>query len=922
MKLSSLLFKRSIRDLVKNLKQYIAIIFIIGIAVTLFCGLESNAQSLENRVNEVYSEKNGNLGDIWITLDNDYERINEYKDEYNSIQDIVGSDSIVETRLLAPSKLNSADAYALVSLNRPTINKEYSLEVFEPKEEYIETEDDDLELDVDKGFFFVDKNIIERQELLGGEEINLGDYMSVSFASSTIKELVKPLLEDELSSNSFITTFIENLNVDDGVKETLYSYLETYGSTIQDALNENIDNVFTEEWINFDFKINGFMNHPENIQNSSFTASYYMVSTRILLVKILNKLKDQISFESIYSNIENEDIKDYLSNYEGTFDETKDEMFENIKDVVKGDSEEIDYLTYLYNQYIIKLGNSKNVDAKIDELNEYFDSGSSVNGTLGIMDRENYPSNAVIQNDIIQARQLTYVFPFIFFSVAILVVLTTITQMMLKERTQMGTMKALGLSRTTICFYYIINISIIGLIGVILGLILGPLLIPNILNIKYGILYELTPMKYVFPFTMAIIITFVVLLLMSLITYAIIFKELRETPSSSMRPKIPAIKLKNKKSKIKNISLMMALRNIRVHISKSLMVIIGVMGCTGLLICGIGIEDTLDYGINIDMTSYYDADFFITYDKNYDEGEIGNEISKIDGIDAVYESQNVSITASYNEKNVKCHLNYFDMDNPSIKFDDELEGGHRDESGVAVVESTANKLGIKVGDTISFSYNTLKFEYKVEYIFYSFSCSGIFKYIDENDDLYETFSVKNTAFVYAKDEYSDKLLELEEEILNLEGVSTARSKDSIIETMDSYISAVKYMTNTVKVFAVLLAIVVLINLSILNYQERLRDLATLKVLGFSLKEIAASLVFEIIILTIIGATLGLGMGYPFLYMVLGTNQVELVAYHYTIVPITYLIGFIISFITAIITNLIMSFKIKKIDMSESLKSVE
>ena len=130
------------------------------------------------------------------------------------------------------------------------------------------------------------------------------------------------------------------------------------------------------------------------------------------------------------------------------------------------------------------------------------------------------------------------------------------------------------------------------------------------------------------------------------------------------------------------------------------------------------------------------------------------------------------------------------------------------------------------------------------------------------------------------------------------------------------------MTNAVKVFAILLALVVLYNLSLMNFRERSRDIATLKVLGFKRKEIALSLLFETMSLTLIGAIIGVLLGYPFLYLVMGTNTVDLVEYLYFIKPVSFVFAFGLSFLTAFFVNFIFSMKTKKIKMVESLKSVE
>ena len=146
--------------------------------------------------------------------------------------------------------------------------------------------------------------------------------------------------------------------------------------------------------------------------------------------------------------------------------------------------------------------------------------------------------------------------------------------------------------------------------------------------------------------------------------------------------------------------------------------------------------------------------------------------------------------------------------------------------------------------------------------------------------------------------------------------------DENIEKIDGYMSSVGQMTLTIKIFAVLLAVVVLINLAILNFNERKRDIATLRVLGFSRFEIASSLIYEVMILTVVGSLLGMAIGLPLEMLTLGVNQVELIDWKYVIFPLTYLFSFLISFGTALVANLIISTRVNKISMSESLKSIE
>ena len=164
--------------------------------------------------------------------------------------------------------------------------------------------------------------------------------------------------------------------------------------------------------------------------------------------------------------------------------------------------------------------------------------------------------------------------------------------------------------------------------------------------------------------------------------------------------------------------------------------------------------------------------------------------------------------------------------------------------------------------------------------------------------------------------------EIRKDLLALDGVSSLVSREDNAKRINSYMTSIRSMTNTIKIFAILLAIVVLINLAILNFEERSRDIATLRVLGFSRFEISRSLVYEVMILTIIGALLGLLLGYPLEYLVLSTNITPLISWIYIIYWYSFVIGFLLSVVTAFVVNIIISNRVNKVLMAESLKSVE
>ena len=212
---------------------------------------------------------------------------------------------------------------------------------------------------------------------------------------------------------------------------------------------------------------------------------------------------------------------------------------------------------------------------------------------------------------------------------------------------------------------------------------------------------------------------------------------------------------------------------------------------------------------------------------------------------------------------------------------------------------------------------------KVDKIFYTFANNSLFVYQETLPELSKT---SLNAWVNLKTDSKGNAIrdkeEIRKDLLALDGVSSLVSREDNAKRLSSYMTSIKSMTNTIKFFAILLAVVVLINLAILNFEERSRDIATLRVLGFSRFEISRSLVYEVMILTIIGALLGLLLGYPLEYLVLSTNITPLISWIYIIYWYSFVIGFLLSVVTAFVVNIIISNRVNKVLMAESLKSVE
>ena len=404
MRTTKTLIKKCIRDIIRNVKQFIAIIFIIGVAVTLFVGLLANSNEFERRVNIVYEK--GNIADIWVTVNPDLFSSTEMEEEYNTLVEINGGDADnVEKRLYLPTTINNLSANALISKDFPKINTAYDLNLGNnPDPEWVNK------------FFVIDEDFLSRYEIMTGKTINLGDNLTITVDLASLG-----LSADNFSNSaeviySNLVKYVEDLNLfSEAVKSLILTYLNDNKDTIINEINNVLSQVLSLESLDLDVQVNGFMKHPENIQSATFNDSSYLLCSKTVLVNLIELVISQI-------NIENETISTIIQSYMASLENS----------INDGSNEYIEMLlNNLNNQFIIKLGENKKLDTVKNEINRYY---SSKDNLLALFDINTMPSNAVIQNDIIQSRQLTYAFPILFFAVAILVVLTTISQLILKER--------------------------------------------------------------------------------------------------------------------------------------------------------------------------------------------------------------------------------------------------------------------------------------------------------------------------------------------------------------------------------------------------------------------------------------------------------------------------------------------------------
>lgn len=570
------------------------------------------------------------------------------------------------------------------------------------------------------------------------------------------------------------------------------------------------------------------------------------------------------------------------------------------------------YFNSYCNQALIKSETPQLVKNKI---NGHYNTVQ--NSTLVfVSDRDSMESVVMLNNEISQSIKMTYVFPVIFMLVSVLVILSTISPMILRERTNIGTLKSLGISNRKIFLHYSIFGAILCLIGGIIGIIIGPLIVPNVLMIKYSLVYSIPPFSgIIFSPVWSIVAILTVCLMAAIIGFAVCYKTIKEKPAECMRPVPPKENFilnktcgKNVMNRPRNIPLKTASRNIIIKPSRAMMTVIGVAGCVALLVCSLGIGDTINNSVNFELGVQFSYDIYSPFAES-------SQVAFKDEMDSLIEKDEIEYYEMFKTfymtakgENVKDIKVYALPENPRLTT--------VNPSGkILITKSIAEDLKISRGDTIILSAAGKSETVVIDDIIENSFTKGIFVSDDGRfDEFYHTLGMWIKA--------PSASAELVDYINSVNGTNGAYSMSSMRESINTAISSIETIKLTLMLFSIALAVVVLYNLSLLNIKERQRDIATMKVLGFSTGQIGRSLLYEIMILVLIGTIIGLFLGYPVTLLVMGINRIEVLTFIYRIKPISYIISAAMSLATALIINLLFIRPIRKINMIESLKSVE
>ena len=555
-------------------------------------------------------------------------------------------------------------------------------------------------------------------------------------------------------------------------------------------------------------------------------------------------------------------------------------------------------------------------------------------GEWYILDRNTNTGYVSYSMDADRIANLAAVFPLIFFLVAALVSLTTMTRMVEEQRTTIGGLKAMGFSRGSIAIKYVGYGFLSSVIGAVLGLAVGLTLLPWIICTAWSAMYTIGDIHYSFEAATSLLAAGAAVGTVTLAALLACFSTLAATPAQLMRPKAPPV---GKRIFLERITPLwrklsfhykITLRNLFRYQKRFWMTVAGIGGCAALIVTAFGVRGSI-MGVmeeQFDVLYHYSAQVGLVDEITPLElEEVEDTLSESGLVDDSLACRVETVTAQSESYTLDCYLQTTPSQEELSRF---VELRHRTDDvpvtlpddGAVITEKMASLLGVEVGDTI-----TLDGESRVTITVADITEHYVQHYIYVSDTYYETLfgeaPTANTVLVDFPVEESGAG-ELESQLVSLDGVSSLTLLSDTADTFSSSMESVDYAVILIIFCAAALAFVVLMNLTNINITERLRELATLKVLGFYNREVSAYIYRENAILTVFGVLAGMVLGKFLHQWLILTVEVDMVMFDRVLDLSSYLWAAVLTVVFSLAVNLTARRKLRDLDMVEALKSVE
>lgn len=529
------------------------------------------------------------------------------------------------------------------------------------------------------------------------------------------------------------------------------------------------------------------------------------------------------------------------------------------------------------------------------------------------------------------------VFPLFFFLVAALVCLTTMTRMVDEQRGIIGTLKALGYSKNAIAFKFISYALIASVVGSILGCLVGMSLFPTVIFNAWNLMYTLPPIQFADQFGLAIGASFIVTSITVLAAYMAVYKELVETPALLMRPKAPRA---GKKIFLERITFLwkhfsftqkVTARNLFRYKKRFFMTVIGISGCTALLVAGYGIQDSIEQVVTKQYDDILKYDVSISFASDTTTHEQNNILEELKQDERITDVMGITM------KNGTAYVNGSEEALTIVAPSDvtrfkEFVSLHKRGSSeefslsndeALISEKLASNASLSIGDTLEVEDGDgIKRKVKIGGIVENYIGHYLYMSPEYYKQVFHIRQLNTTLIAEMKAAGSADETTLGQMLMEKDEIDSVSFYSGVASSFADTISSLSFVVIVLVIAAGLLAFVVLYNLTNVNISERLREIATIKVLGFYDMEVAEYVYRENIMLTMIGSGCGLILGIGLHRMIMNLAEMESVMFGRNIDALSFALAFGITMIFALFVNLVMYRKLKKIPMVESLKSIE
>ena len=531
-------------------------------------------------------------------------------------------------------------------------------------------------------------------------------------------------------------------------------------------------------------------------------------------------------------------------------------------------------------------------------------------------------------------ENLARVFPVIFFLVAALVCLTTMTRMVEEQRTQIGSIKAMGYDTAAIASKFLIYGLTAAAAGAVLGAVVGTTLIPWVIFTSYGIMYTLPELQIRIYWGLILAAGAAGAACTAGATLWAMLSTAKLSPASLMRPKAPRAGKRILLERVTlvwkrmNFSMKVSARNLFRYKKRFWMTVIGVAGCTALMIAGFGLRSSIFDIIDIQFGQIYRYDVQVSVDPDTAGAEerVEEYLEQSGGAESWAAANTKSVTFEANGATADGYLRA--TDTPEV-FGRQID--LRDmaskapleipEDGILIDVKLAERLGVRVGDSVTVDSGrrvSATVRGIMEHYVYHYACMSAGEYARLTGEDY----APNEVFLTMTDDSDAAVRAVSEDLMAMEGIRSASNLRSIARSFRETLEVVDAAVMIIILSAAALAFVVLYNLTNINITERIRELATIKVLGFYDSEVAMYIYRENIVLTLMGIALGQLAGKYLCTWLVRTIEMDIVMFGREAKPGNYVLSVVLSLVFAVLVNVLMFFRVKKIDMVQSLKSVE